>query len=402
MRRTTICRFSRLALISIVLGAIAAPSVAQQQAASRPQTVVVQPGHTLWDLAEQYLGDPFLWPAIYRLNTDVVEDPHWIFPGEVLVLVPGAEAPEGPAVARLAPSDTAMAEEPVVEEPVAEPPAADEPVQVVSTQDMPPVDGPTVFSQGRQRSLLGSGRQSRFAGVSARYASIGYRAVRRGEFYSSGFLTEGDRLPLGEVVGNVDRPVIEVTEGPTSAVLFDHIAIDPPSASAYQAGDRLWILRAQRPVKGYGEMMVPTGIATVAAVDGGVVLARIDQNFERVKTGLVTLPLEDFPDPGPVRPVAVDDGITGHVLDMRSELPLASTQDVLFIDLGRSDGVSLGDAFAIVREVPADDGGVDEVTVATFSIVHVRGSTATGTITSVVVPDIRPGDMVRLTGKMPM
>ena len=91
MRRTTICRFSRLALISIVLGAIAAPSVAQQQAASRPQTVVVQPGHTLWDLAEQYLGDPFLWPAIYRLNTDVVEDPHWIFPGEVLVLVPGAE-----------------------------------------------------------------------------------------------------------------------------------------------------------------------------------------------------------------------------------------------------------------------------------------------------------------------
>src|SRR5690348_3219936 len=49
----------------------------------------VKKGDTLWDLANFYLRNPFLWPQIYKLNTDIVRNPHWIYPGQRLRLPNG-------------------------------------------------------------------------------------------------------------------------------------------------------------------------------------------------------------------------------------------------------------------------------------------------------------------------
>src|SRR5437773_10985763 len=115
MRRTTICRSDRAALLALVAGllagVVAPPLVAQDTTQARadsskavqdtsqvppptaafqegqlPASHTVVTGESLWSISQLYFSDPLLWPEIYRLNTAVVEDPHWIYPGEVLHL----------------------------------------------------------------------------------------------------------------------------------------------------------------------------------------------------------------------------------------------------------------------------------------------------------------------------
>lgn len=56
-------------------------------------TVQVQEGDTLWDLAEEHLGDAQRWPEIHHDNIDVISDPHHIEPGWELSLPDHQPAP---------------------------------------------------------------------------------------------------------------------------------------------------------------------------------------------------------------------------------------------------------------------------------------------------------------------
>ncbi|MDX1996506.1 MAG: LysM peptidoglycan-binding domain-containing protein [Thermoanaerobaculia bacterium] len=42
-------------------------------------------GDTLWELAQKYFGDPYLWPQIWEQNRWIL-DAHWIYPGDPLVV----------------------------------------------------------------------------------------------------------------------------------------------------------------------------------------------------------------------------------------------------------------------------------------------------------------------------
>lgn len=75
----------------LLAGAVFSLGVAAQDAGPAlnpdvPLEYTVKKGDTLWDISSYYLQSPWLWPELWQANPQV-ENPHLIYPGEVLYLV---------------------------------------------------------------------------------------------------------------------------------------------------------------------------------------------------------------------------------------------------------------------------------------------------------------------------
>jgi nucleoid-associated protein YgaU len=64
-------------------------AVAEAPAAVRPVSITVQPGFTLWGIAEKEFGDGVLYVQVFEANKDKIRDPDLIYPGQVFIVPAG-------------------------------------------------------------------------------------------------------------------------------------------------------------------------------------------------------------------------------------------------------------------------------------------------------------------------
>ncbi|MDZ4674765.1 MAG: LysM peptidoglycan-binding domain-containing protein [Gemmatimonadota bacterium] len=367
----TIFRSDVRGLMLLALAAGVAPA-AVAQVAARPSHHTVQTGDTLWDLSARYLGDPFLWPQIYRLNTGIVADPHWIYPGQVLQLAAGEDT-------RAVPSDTPQ-------------PSLRNDERFQAPPAMPGADAGSLFAR-RPRMQVGA--------MLLTFTDESYRALSRGDFYSSGFMTEGHDLPYGTFVGNAEPSQIASMGERSFTLLNDPVLVRPPEGATYRLGDTLLVLTLAEGYSGspqWGDMVVPTGLLEITGQGDGQMLAKVLAIYGELRNGQHLLPAERFVSSGTVRAKPVSNGLSAQVIKARENNPIRHPQDVLFIDAGRSSGVAAGDLFEVLRE--SDEPGMAMERIATLQVVHVRETTATVRVTSLISPDFPHRATVRKIGSL--
>jgi hypothetical protein len=405
MRNASTGQFSvRALLVASLLAGV--PAIALAQNTAVPETHTVKKGDTLWDLAKTYFGDPLTWPQIYKMNTAVIEDPHWIYPGEVLQLAGTAPSviPSEPAAAPPVAAAPGLVE--VAPAPAGEPRPAAEPEAYAETPMPAPgggARGPGPIPGDPTRLFGTSNAEGATGDQLVAYTEKAYRPLRPGEFYSAGFLTEGQKLSYGEVLGDVVPPMVANLQAPSTASQFSRIGIVPPKGATYQVGDSLMVAMRITSYAGYGDVIWPTGLARVVEVTPGQAVALVLNQYGRIRIGQVALPLERFTPGGSARAVPVADGIEAKVIQARSSNVLTEQQTILFLDKGREDGVAPGDVFELWRtpEERWDAASTVAEPMARLQIVRVGEHTSSALVVRVISADIKPGTTAKQVAKLP-
>jgi len=338
------------------------------------QVYWVQPGDTLWDLAEQNFGDPYLWPQLWERNQYIL-DSHWIYPGDPLVIS-----------VEVVPIET-----------LAQAPVAEEPMEGV----MPEED-------------------TRFAADPMAPSPLGSES----DIYCSGFIGPVDKVFPFSIVGSEAaalapsiygakaRKTLEGKYGVINTLksglaTSDIVYVDGGSAAGMSAGSTFTIISPQEvvrhPVTGarLGRFYRYLGQVRILSTQQETAIAEIMHSCHPAEIGAELMPFVAEPVPlarrRAVRPVNMpaSDAVlenAGMIVHTDHGYVSLAEGNVVFIDRGAADDVTPGDIFTIYR---LNNPGLPAVVLGELAVLSVQDSTAMAKLLSSRYT-IRVGDRIDL------
>jgi LysM repeat protein len=362
---TGLTRHSPTRLIfSLLLFSVGAPVAAQQPEPPAQRQHVVRRGDTLWDIARQYLRDPFQWPRIFNLNRSLIRDPDLIYPNQRFAL-PGLfdRAPEllgEPIAWTWQPARESAAEEVALGEPAG---AAD-----------------TLTLDLRRPVMLES------------------------EFRATPWMAKPVSVAWAGRVARVADPTAQLDRLPSMLRQFEQVHVGSLRQTLL-AGDSLQIVRVRDSVDRYGQIIQPLALLYVDSVTPDFAIATVARLYDVAREGDPVVALSVLPSIPLGSSEPLPDGAEaaqGQIIDWLDDEIMHGTPDIAFIDLGEG-AVRLGDELEVFmpsRRINGRGDIVPEELVGLVRVVRVEGPVATVRVVSVQNTAMGRGLPVRVVGRV--
>lgn len=340
-----------------------------QPAAQERPTHEVRRGDTLWDLAGRYMQDSFRWPELFQANRSVVEDPHWIYPGEVLAL------PDGARVA-------------------------------LGTEGAP---GMAMPGQTWQPSTFGAGTGvSGFGGSSLFDTSPDAGNVMGGldidvysepalvsesDFYRAPFLIGiDDSRRVGVAARKIEGNPLHL-EMPPSVRLNDLVVVALNGISI-APGEIMQAFHIESGPNGR-PMFRSMALLEASEIEGDSARATVTRLFGDFQVGDPVVLADPFLVPLELTQATVDGGMATKLLGFEINQAILGEGDMVFLATGETSGARIGDEFALF-DVAETASARWEDRLATVRIVRVRSTTATARVIDLRDTAPEPGAPARL------